>query len=250
MSVTIPEADGCPWPIDAACLSDDWETNYDEATKTRSIALASATLRRLTAFRVGGCPITVRPVTEQGCVQYGLGRWGMDAGFVPYQGIDGQWRNAWCGYSGGHAYGKSVRLTPPVYDVTVTVDGDDLTEGTDFWISGDRVIRLGIATWPMTQNLDLPDTEPGTFSITYTNSYPVDGMGAYAAGKLAMQYAKACKTGKCDLPSTVTQLVRQGATYNLPAGAFPNGETGIREVDAYIALWNPAHRKQGPRVWA
>lgn len=253
--MTVPANDGCPWPIDPGCLSDDWDTLYDEPTKARATALAGNTLRRLTGFRVGGCPVTVRPCSPTSAYRLG---WMYPAstlgagGFIPYMGLDGLWYNACgCTSSCGHTVSNTVKLTPPVNSVTsVKVDGAALVANTDYWVSGRDLIAISPRTWPLTQDLTKPDTASGTFSVTYLNSYPVDGEGAWAAGLLAMEYAKACTTGKCALPATVSQVVRQGVTYTLPAGSFPNGETGIREVDAYIALWNPSHRRQGPRVWA
>lgn len=86
-------------------------------------------------------------------------------------------------------------------------------------------------------------------SITYLNAAPVDALAAHAAGVLAVEFAKSCTTGKCKLPANVTTIVRQGVTFQKVAGAFPGGLTGIREVDAFVALWNPHHVSQQPTVW-
>ena len=71
--------------------------------------------------------------------------------------------------------------------------------------------------------MTLADTEPDTFSVTYLNGYPVDGLGAYAAGVLAMEFAKACTGGKCRLPAGVTSVARQGVSLQIATGAFPAG---------------------------
>lgn len=245
--MTVPDLDGCPWPVDPACLTEDWETLYEEDVKARAVALAGNTLRRLTGYRVGGCPITVRPCGHEQWRYWGLDGYGV-VPFRPYLDQHGSWHNAACGTCG--TSNKRLRLEVPMGGVVeVKVDGAVLDEGTDYWVDGRWLVSLG-AAWPITQDLDLPTTEDDTFEVTYYNSYPVDGLGAYAAGKLAMQYAQACLGKKCELPSTVTNVVRQGVTFSLPAGAFPNGETGIREVDAYIGLWNPKHRVQKPMVWS
>ena len=47
----------------------------------------------------------------------------------------------------------------------------------------------------------------------------------------------------------MTTVTRQGVSYDIAAGSFPNGMTGIREVDAYIALWNPNGLRQPVAVW-
>lgn len=246
MTTTVPEPYGCLWPLDPACLNEEWEGEYDEAEQLRAQALASGTLRRLTAYRVGGCPVVVRPCATA-CNDFPY-RPGSDMGFLPVNWA-GTWSNCACVGPCRHNPRTGLRLPPPVYSIVeVKVDGA-VVDPTDYWLSEGYLIALNGREWPTTQNLDLPDTETGTFSVTYLNTAPVDGNGAYAAAKLAIQYARACKGGTCDLPETVTSIVRQGVSYDLPAGSFPNGETGIREVDAFIAIWNPNHRLMRPRVW-
>ena len=252
--MTVPANDGCVWPVDTACFTDEWEANVDEPNKVRSIALASNTLYRLTGYRVGGCPVKLRPC-RPGCTLapefYHWRGFSAGGGFLPYS-VNGMWYNA-CGCDTvcHHNTARVLMLPPPNGGVSeVKVDGANLVEGTDYWVDGTRLIRLN-ADWPLTQDLDLPDTQVGTFSVTYLNSYPVDGQGAYAAAQLAMEFAKACTGAKgCRLPTTVVSVVRQGVTFNLPTGSFPGGETGIREVDAYIGLWNPTHKKYRPKVWS
>ena len=85
--------------------------------------------------------------------------------------------------------------------------------------------------------------------MTYLNSYPVDSLGAYAVGVLAMEFAKACIGGKCRLPATVTAITRQGVSFEIASGTFPSGFTGIREVDTYISMWNPQGLRQRASVW-
>lgn len=255
----VPDFSGCPWPIDPACLEDTWESDFTEEVQERSIALASSTLRRLCGYRVGGCPRTVRPCRKSclgGMAIRGNGWGGFDYSYSSFSPRlwAGTWTNACgCGGSCGHTEVNTITLPGPVMSVIeVKVDGVALVEGTDYWVNDDhQLIAIG-REWPTIQDLTLPPDSAGTFSVTYMDSYPVDGQGAYAAGKLAMEFAKACtnSAGKCNLPPTVTNLVRQGVSYSLVSGSFPNGETGIREVDNYIATWNPKHRMQGTQVWS
>jgi len=95
----------------------------------------------------------------------------------------------------------------------------------------------------------LPDTEENTFSVTYLNGWPPDAMAEYAAGVLAMEFAKACMGGKCRLPATVSAVSRQGVQFEAVAGRFLERTTGIREVDAWIALWNPGWMRERSQVW-
>ena len=251
MTVTIPEPDGCPWPVDPACLGDEWDANFDEPTQTRAVALASKTLRRLTAYRVGGCAVKIRPCSTVCNSFISTAITGQFPGFVPLN-WNGAWTNCACPGPCGHGDpAKALKIPPPVYGVdTVHLNGTLLVEGTDWRYEKGWLYALGSTKWPLTQDLSQPSTAAGTFEVAYFDSARPDGLAAYAAGKLAFQYANACAGKKCDLPATVTAVVRQGVSYTLAAGSFPNGETGIREVDAFIALWNPKHRMQRTTVWS
>jgi hypothetical protein len=240
----LPSWSGCDWPVDPACLTDVWDATTD-AVRARSISLASATLYRLTGYRVGGCPITVRPNRERACCGV-LSAEVYQSPFMFPVNYGGVWSNVVCGYPTDE---RLVSLPLPIGQINeVKVDGAVIPPA-DYTISDGKYLAwvgAGDAPWPQTQDWLVPDTEVGTFSVTYLNSYPVDGYGAYAAGLMALEFAKACtEKGKCRLPSTVTNIVRQGVSYELAAGAFPNGRTTIREVDAYIDQWNPKGRRPG-----
>jgi hypothetical protein len=252
-----PVEPGCPWPVDEGCLT-GWD-DLDDDLKDRSVALASETLRRLTGYRVGGCPVTVRPC-KKGCVDllvtpsyYDMLSYGGGVSFWPHINADGLWVNSCgCQTDCGCSALCEIRLPAPVGRVdAVKIDGDTL-DADQYRVDGDRLVYLGggDCVFPACQDMELADSEPGTFSVTYLNAFPVDTIGAYAAGILANEFAKACTTGKCRLPSTVTSIARQGVSMDVVTGSFPNGFTGIREVDAFIGLWNPDALRQSPQVWS
>lgn len=254
----LPAASDCAWPVDAGCFEDPWD-ELDDDVKARSIALASSTLRRLTGYRVGGCPLTVRP-----CLRTCANGW-PSLSFYGAQGRFGAsylslgWDSFWisgCGHGGDcscAAPACTVMLPLPATSVTeVKVDGV-VMDPTHYHldpINGSLRNLDDPCAWPTCQDLTLPDTEPGTFAVKYLNSYPVDAQGAYAAGVLAMEFAKACTGGKCRLPTGLQSVVRQGVSYTVTPGAFPDGLTGIREVDTYLGLWNPGGLRQAPKVWS
>src|SRR5262245_6577692 len=255
--MTTPVEYGFDWPIDTACLDDEW-TNLDDTVKALSVDLASATLRRLTGYRVGGCPITVRPC-KQSCRDllfpsyYDMLSYGQGVSFWPHIGQAGLWVNS-CGCRTDCSCEAlcEIALPSPVGPVyAVKVDGDDI-DPDDYRVDGSTLVWVGDATcpWPTCQDLTQPDTEPGTFAITYLNAYPVDVMGAYACGVLANEFAKACSGKKCRLPANVTAVTRQGVSFEIAAGSFPGGMTGIREVDTFIGLWNPRGLQQSAQVWS
>jgi hypothetical protein len=250
--MTVPAYTGCPWPIDVACDQATWDA-YPSAVQDRAVALASDTLHRLTAYRVGGCSTKVRPCRQR-CLQGFVPFYGSDQPFYPNLDINGRWVNTWCGCqtSCSCSIVNEVVLPGPVGRVDeIKLDGA-VVDPADYRLDNQgRVVYTGTGDgWPLCQDMHLPDTQPGTFSITYLQAYPVDALGAYAAGLLALEYAKACTTGKCALPTGVTQLIRQGVVMTINSGAFPDGLTGLREVDAFIGVWNPNKLKQAPRVWS
>lgn len=239
--------ESCSWPMDPACEDETW-SSYSPEVQNRALALASATLSRLTGGRVGVCPIKVRPSVEKGMcwsspnyLDFAYG-----AQFTPLN-WGGQWMNCLpCAPDS-----KELHLPGPVGRVDeVKVDGEVL-DPSSYTVVENSLIWMGEgeAPWPRTQDMSKPDTEPGTFSVTYLNAYPVDAIGAYAVGLLALEFAKSCTSGKCRLPSNVTNIVRQGVSMQIITGAFPGGLTGIREVDAYVALWNPGKLVAAPTVW-
>jgi hypothetical protein len=238
----------CEWTIDDGCLGEDWAT-YDTDVQLRASTLAVDTLRRLTGFRVGGCPVTVRPVLQSDCCF--IPSYDQPTGFGPGININGDWVNN-CGNRRGHLANEVV-LPPPVGRVDeVKVDGIVVASSNYRVDNGNHLTWQGVgnAPWPKDQDVTRPDSEEGTFAVTYLRGYPVDSSGAYAAGLLANEFAKACSGKKCRLPAGVQTIVRQGITMEITSGAFPGGLTGIREVDAWTALWNPRHAVQPTTVWS
>lgn len=252
----LPSYAACPWPIDPACFDDEWAL-LDPTVQARATALASSTLYRLTGYQVGGCPIVVRPC-KRGCAgswpsyatTYGFS--GMSRSFWPTN-WNGVWINS-CGCSTDCSCTVlcEVTLPEPVGEVYAVNLGGTVVPETDYRVDGARLVYTGSGDcpWPTCQDLAAPIGDPDTFSVEYLNSYPVDALGAYAAGVLAREYAKACTGAKCRLPATVTSVTRQGVSMEIAGGAFPDGFTGIREVDAYIALYNPKAIRQRATVWS
>lgn len=263
MTELPPFPDQC-WPVDWACCAApatgmSSPCGHDEETKVRAEALAGQTLRSLTGYRVGGCPITVRPCRE-GC---GPIAWTFDsygASFQPGITIDGTWVNTPCGCTTDCSCTAlcEVRLPGPVgYIESVRIDGTVIPEtwyrvdngNTLVWV-GDPAQPEMDCKWPVCQDMAKPITEVGTFAVTYLRGIPVDGLGSFVAGILACEYAKACSGEACRLPRNVTGLARQGVAMQIEPASFSGGLTGIPEVDSYIRYWNPNLLKQPSKVWS
>lgn len=228
--------DDCLWPLDPGCLGAEWDA-LDPAVQRRATALATTSLRRLSGYRVGGCPIVVRP-----CVQSCVASLSTARGWGPAQLADGTWVNS-CGCKTDCSCTAlcEVVLAAPVGPVSwVKVDGTEIP-ATGYRVDGNRLVWLGPGDcpWPACQDMAADDDQPNTFAVSYLNAHAPDAMAAWAAGTLAMEFAKACTGGKCRLPATVTSIARQGVQFDIAAGTFPDGTTGIREVDAWIGLWRP-----------
>lgn len=225
----------CAWEADPACLGDAWDS-LDCEVQERSLMLATSALQALTLNRVGTCPVTIRPCPEDracGCL------------WAPYLDAGGVWRNG-CACGTSCAPLSEVDIPGPVgYIAEMLIDGQavDFTSGDWRLDDGHLLVWQGVGSSPIpaTQDLNKPDTEPGTWSITYSRSYPVLADGRMAVAYLAMEFAKACTPkAKCGLPRGVTSVVRNGVSFTVEAGLFPNGLTGIEIVDSFILLWAPA----------
>lgn len=236
------------WPVDHGCC-DNWN-DYPPEVQNRADALAAQTMRMLTGYSVGGCPVTLRPCSIS-CASQAAGWDWVGSTFTPHINGLGQWVNA-CGCSGGCGCValSTVRLGGYGTVTEVKVDGAVLPPTSYRVQNGSDLVRLDGGDWPACQDMALDDTQVGTFSVKIQRGAAVDGLGSYAAGVLACEYAKSCSGQKCRLPANATNVVRQGIAIDLTPGAFPSGLTGIREVDLVIQRYNPHGLKMPSMIWS
>jgi len=269
MSIPTPPAlpalpDSC-WPVDWGCADQVWVTALDPLVKARSEAMATQVLRSLTGYQVGGCPITVRPCAK-GCgaggtylarpVGPGVHAEALGTAVGPWWAsidVDGQWINTWCGCTTdcSCSYVSEVVLPAPVGGVTEVSIDDVVLDDTAYRVdNGNRLVRLDGKTWPKCQDMTAEVGTPGAFAVTYYNNARPDGLAAWVAGIMAVEFAKSCTGGKCRLPAGVQSISRLGVSMEIPSGLFDQGLTGIREVDSWIRLWNPYSLKSPSSVWS
>ena len=242
------------WPVNWDACPSNVVDDLTPAVRLLSERFAAQTLRMLTGYRVGGCSVTVRPCNRS-CVP---GTWltapdvgavfaGVSNGyfgFSPYVGANGQWMNA-CGCAGDGCSCTRVQevLLPTSVGVgridSVVVDGITLAPSAYRVDNSNRLVRQDGGAWPVCQDMNKPLGEEDTWSVTYLDGNPVDGVGAYVAGLLAAEYAKACAGQDCALPTNVQTITRQGVTMQLDPEMFTGGVTGVRAVDSFIRIWNP-----------
>lgn len=234
----------CVWEPDTSVLGDAWDS-LDEEVQERALMLATSTLQMLTYYRVGTCPVTIRPCPETprcGCDWNPLGHSG--AGPRPLL-WDGQWYNT-CVHRTRCGPLSEIDIPGPVGFIdSLKIDGVEIDVDNGDWRLDDGHLLvwqgLGPSPVPLTQNLSLPDTEVGTWSLTYSRSYPVSGDARIAVALLALEMAAAITPRrKCALPRGVTSVVRNGVSFSLESSLFTNGLTGLDAVDAFILKWAPA----------
>lgn len=207
--------------------------------------LAGQTLRMLTLNRVGGEPITVMPRSRTCASPYSFSLPGYS--LLPFHPIlmdSGSYANCYCAAGCGCSHAPSVRLHAPVGRIDeVKIDGAVLDPSTYHVEDGNRLVRLDGKRWPACAGQN--------FTVTYLNGHEVDELGEYVGGLLAQEYLNAMTSkGKCRLPANVTTVTRQGISMDLSTGMFPDGTTGIKEVDTYLMQWNPYGLRTRPEVYS
>lgn len=253
-----------------AGLCEPWDPIFNcelptgsEAVSGTALELASETLYAMSGRQFGLCPVTVRPCRRE-C--YGTTWWGRWGGLWPQYGsvgypfpalIRGQWYNLACGACGGDCSCSPVyEATLPfqTYDVTqVKVDGVVLTPNVHYRVDNYRLlVRLGGGDWPICNNLDVADTEPGTWSVTLRTGRPVPTLGQVAVGQLTEQFVKLLLCDEsCQLPFNVTSISRQGVDISIldPQDIFENKRTGLYLPDLFISTYNPNGLRQRSRAY-
>lgn len=232
---------------------------YELALMQFEIATLRAwtTLQVLSAYQIAICPVTVRPCAER-----------CSGGSYFIAPVDGPWGAPfWPLFIGGGAvnillgcscsgdcscsWTRDVRLPGPVGAIArVELDGVTLDPSAYRVDNGNRLVREDGEGWPFCQNMNLPLGEVGTFGVTYWHGATSDVLVRYAAGVLATEYLAAMMGGECRLPSGVTQVIRQGVTFEVEKDMFESGLTGIDEVDSVTARYNPFRVKLPAQVYS
>jgi len=218
-------------------------------------AFAWSLLAAWTLYRIGTCPITVRPCAER-CMPVGrtyrtaIARGG-NVGAAPQIGMlnpyvsGGQWYNA-CGCRPGGCECdtlSAVELPGPVGGIVeVRVDGVVLAPSAYKVMNGNRLVRTDGEEWPVCQDMALADD--AGFSVTYYRGARPNMLTNVAAGVLANEYLLACaNSNDCRLPLYVTSMTRSGESYDLDPQALADAIPAIPEVQAVVRIYNPAGLK-------
>jgi hypothetical protein len=241
-------------------LDEIWADPATRAVADRANALAWSTLSALLGYRLSLCPVSVRPcslgcgpTTWDEAPTLGSNYAGAPSGgvFTPYIAA-GSWYNG-CGCKRPADCGcttiQQVILPMPVGEIVeVWVNGGTLDPSAYRVDNGTKLVRQDGGLWPVCQDFNLPAEHEGAFTVTYYPGLAPNDLLNYAAGVLATEYFKACSGKACRLPTGVTNVSRNGITMDIPTGLFPNGATGLREVDPIIRIYNPNGLKVPSRV--
>jgi hypothetical protein len=196
----------------------------------------------------GLCLSTVRP--QSGEAALGAVSWPGNGYRQPWLVERGVWGCS-CNRSerSGCSFVPEIKLADRVVSVSqVKIDG--VVVPTNEYRIDDHRYLVGLRrpdgserTWPCCQDDGLPDTQPHTFSVSFTRGgYPPVG-GTVAAASLACEFAKGMgllgddAAKKCRLPRRVTSIVRQNVSVAVldPLTLFQDGRTGLPEVDLWLA---------------
>ncbi len=125
----------------------------------------------------------------------------------------------------------------------IKIDGVVLAPSA-YQIADDNYIaRIDGGTFPCCQNHRLADTEPDTFSISYTAGADPPIEATMAAASLACDLYSACTGGECAIPIGVASLVREQVSYSFAItelNALQAGFTGNRLADLFLATYGKA----------
>lgn len=225
------------WPV----TWPDWAAadQMDPNIKNLCEVYARMSLTALTLQRVGGTPVTVMPEPSWRQWGYSAVRDGIYGPFmVNFSGED---------LRAGWLFEHIEALVIPGHVAAVeqvVIDGTTLDPQKYRVEDGNRLIRTDGGLWPTRQGQN--------FTVRYYDTAPPGELGSYALGVLAAEFAKLITMSKekCRLPRSITNVSRQGLTFEIAKGMFPDGLTGIPEVDAFIYLYNPHGLKVRPRVYS
>jgi hypothetical protein len=240
-----------------------WELSCAEFPEGTSAALqataamiATEVLWNRTKRQFGVCSVKLRPCRKE-CLPAGpwiptTGGWydftGASWPFPQPALVGGAWMNIACGSCFGDcscSHISEVRLPYPVAAITeVKVDGVVLPSTAYRVDNFNLLVRLDGEDWPRCNDMNLEDTEIGTWSVTADYGQDVPELGKLAAGQLAVEIAKRCVNASgCLLPTgTVQEVTRQGVkqVFFDAQTAFQGGMIGLYWADLFVKTFNPA----------
>ena len=214
----------------------------------------------------GNCgPVTIRPVFRptnadtRGWVFAGGGGWGYgwgasamgNLGMPPVLALYAEYDGAVI-----EMYDYPINEILQVKIDGVIIPSDEYQLLSNKWLLRMRLDSSFVPTqrwgWPTSQIPDLPDTQQGTFSITYMYGQDCGEGGRAAATALAAQLAIPYFGGPSQFPVRTTSITRQGVTAQIASvvDVLKTGGTGVYVADMWLSSVNPKQLSRKPRVWS
>lgn len=266
MTQDLPRLGPCAqWITGQQVQAENYPPNIavDAGTAAEMAQVASELLYNFSGQQFTGVcgPVTVRPISRpidadtRGLVSR------LPAGYIAVWG----WSSAWGQPASGAAshYGTStppevnLGAYPVIEVLEVKLDGVVIPP-TEYYVQDRRnLVRIRPTAaaepterygWPTTQIMDLPDTEPGTFSVTYTYGTPQPQSGTTAALALAKELTIARLGGNSAIPRRITTISRTGESISVDDTR--NILQKIPEVQVFLAAFNPSGLIRQPIVWS
>lgn len=217
----------------------------EESVDLMSVCItASQILYILSGRKYGVRTETLRPVAGQNNCGWGnLAR-------VPYISADWLWR-----YRSNEGAPEYLQLKSPVQQLSnVKVDGVILDPNAYQLYDNRTLVRMHdpvsgqTLRWPIYQRLDLPDTEVGTFSVSYSFGQVVPEGGKLAAQVFATELSRYINREPSALPDRTVSVSRQGITTAVDPTPFLKGGTGLFFVDNWVKTVNPHASRRRPSI--
>lgn len=265
--------DCAPWPIAPHCLPQGWDPDPEKWTERQKFArmVAQEIFNTLSANVYGLCKVKIRPCRKtctdawyRDPLRYaplGVGR----GPWVPVLHEGQVYNTRSCGCGGGSCGCSElceIPLFPMVAEQTrdytpkleVRVDGKLLPPWAVRVDDRRRLIRVDGQCWPTCQQMGLPDTIPGTFSVAYETGTVVPLTVQMVLVDLMVHIYDSCPNqgGSCSSPgSFVRSIDRDGVSYEFdPITMYTTGKTGLPRVDMVLAMGNPAGSRTTFQAWS
>lgn len=223
-----------------------------------AVQAASEILYQLTAQRFSLCQVVLRPCRQSCYGNFPWYTWWEYGTYPQPYWWNGTWYNLACGSCPSNSCscpGLDETILPgPVVSVTeVKLDGVALVAGTDYRVDDYRkLVRLGGQLWPFCQNMNLADTEVGTWSATVVYGEAVPIIGRVAVGEFALELVKYIMCADdCAIPRGTVDISRQGVSMTIAnmADLFNTGFIQLRMCDLFIKTANPHHNQARSAVY-
>lgn len=160
----------------------------------------------------------------------------------------------WCGWATMTAGQEPDWLTlkTPVRRVHAVKIGGVTLDAADYTVYDNaKLVRTAAdghrSSWPVSQRLGAPDTEPDTFAVTFSWGKDVPEAGRVAAAAFACELAKYInRDSACLLPQNTVSVNRRGVSQTLvdPAKLLKAMRTGLYLVDLWLTTVNPNNRRR------